>query len=131
MSDYRDEVLLQPFAAATVLQACEGGDDTAFAAATALVRRNQPVLLAGMGSSYAAALYGAVLLGRRRIFACAGEAADLLYYADGFAEQFRTLVAISQSGASVETLSLAQRAAGSLHLVAVTSWPTSPLASLP
>lgn len=87
------------------------------------------VWLAGMGSSYAAALYGSYLLSGPDRWACALDAGEGLHYSLPSSFSHGTLIAISQSGASYETSRLAERLKGQTPIVALTNVPDSPLAA--
>lgn len=97
--------------------------------AASWITASRGVWLAGMGSSYAAALYGSHLLAGPDRWACALDAGEALHYAHPSALAPAPLIAISQSGASFETARLAEKLKGRTPLIAITNVPDSPLAA--
>ena len=92
------------------------------------LQRPTRILLSGMGASYHAALYGALLFAGRGIAAVAVEATDLLNFNGLLLDTFDTLIFISQSGASGEILPLVERIPPTTTLIAITNHADSPLA---
>src|SRR5438034_469662 len=84
-----------------------------------------PVLFTGMGSSFYAADAVIPRLVAGGIGAAAREAGEWLHYGLGTFRPAGLVVAISQSGESVETRSLVDRLAGHAPVVAVTNDPES------
>jgi glutamine---fructose-6-phosphate transaminase (isomerizing) len=86
------------------------------------------VILTGMGSSLAAAHYGAYLLNQDSINAFAMETGELLHYSRGILGKNTLLIMISQSGASAEIRRLLDVVAGTLPILGITNTFESQLA---
>jgi len=87
-----------------------------------------PVVLTGMGSSLYAADAVVPRLSTGGIDASVREAGEWLHYGMGAAPEAGLVVAISQSGESIETRTLAERLAGRMPVAAVTNDPESRMA---
>ncbi len=87
------------------------------------------VVFAGMGSSYYAGIYGAVLFNRVGIKAVALEASELSHYHRSLLDDSTLLIAISQSGESTETMELVRSIKGRNTMV-MTNRPQGELGCL-
>ncbi len=92
-----------------------------------LPQRSAP-LLTGMGASFHAALVAAAHFQHHRLPAQAVEAAELLFYGDGFLATSDAFVFVSQSGESAEVAPVAERLPAAATLLGVTNSPQSTLA---
>lgn len=88
----------------------------------------QTVVLTGMGSSLAAAYYGAYLLNQQGIRGFAVDTSELLYYGQRTLDQQVLLIVISQSGQSAEMSKLLDRLAHCVPIIGITNTVDSPLA---
>ena len=125
---YLDDIEAQPELVAELMTRL--ADSQAVDRVASWIATSRGVWLAGMGSSYAAALYGSYVLAGPDRWACAFDAGELLHYAHPSSLPPFPLIAISQSGASFETARLAEKLKGRLPLIAITNVPDSPLAAL-
>jgi glutamine---fructose-6-phosphate transaminase (isomerizing) len=91
-------------------------------------RGSGPVVFTGMGSSFYAADVAQPRLSAAGIDARTWEAGEWLHYGPPEPPAGTLVVAVSQSGESIETRALAERLAGRTPLVAVTNEPASRLA---
>lgn len=87
------------------------------------------VVLTGMGSSYHALYPLTLMLIARGFSAQMIETSELIHYAFGLLEPSTLIIAVSQSGRSVEIIRLLEQAHGRVPLVGVTNAPGSPLAA--
>ncbi len=87
------------------------------------------IVLTGMGGSYHALQPLLIRLTEHGLNAVACETAELIYYYRGLLTPQTLLVAVSQSGHSVEMLRLLDLAAGRVRIIGVTNTPDSPLAT--
>ncbi|MCL6522510.1 MAG: SIS domain-containing protein [Firmicutes bacterium] len=83
--------------------------------------RRGPLWIAGMGSSFHAAVAGAVAFQRRGWPALAVEAAELLHYGLGAVTPESPVLLVSQSGESAEVVALLERLRGHERLLGVTN----------
>lgn len=129
MSSFQREIQEQPTALAATIEAI----------ATTLAARqprftdwasqsNRLVIFTGMGASFNAALPAVITLAERGIKALAIESADLLYEYRGLIDPGVLLVAISQSGESIEMRRLVESVQGICPIIAITNNPESTLA---
>jgi fructoselysine-6-P-deglycase FrlB-like protein len=126
LKDFLDEVMEQGRALRAAAEAYRGEEARVLAEAVR-VAAGRPLLLAGMGSSWAAALAVEAFLVRRGRLAVAVDASEALYRWLPVLNGPRTLapVLISQSGESRELVRLASRM--SCPFIAVTNAPRSTL----
>lgn len=89
--------------------------------------RIQRVMLTGMGSSYYALVPSVIYLMRKGVTALSIESSELLYYYPETLDARTLLVAVSQSGASVEVRRLVEELKREATLIGVTNIPDSPL----
>ncbi|HTX92270.1 MAG TPA: SIS domain-containing protein [Anaerolineales bacterium] len=126
---YVDDLLHQPEALRDTLAALAGADFAPLAEFGDRLRRGslRRVVLTGMGASFHA--LHPLLLGllARGLPAQMMETAELVHHASGLLSADTLVVAVSQSGASAETLRLLERTPRPV-LAAVTNTPGSPLA---
>jgi glucosamine--fructose-6-phosphate aminotransferase (isomerizing) len=87
------------------------------------------VLLTGMGGSFHALQPLLMRLVEHGLDAVAYETAELIYYFEAALRPGTLVVAVSQSGRSVEMVRLLDMAAGRVKIVGVTNTPDSPLAA--
>jgi glucosamine--fructose-6-phosphate aminotransferase (isomerizing) len=132
MSGFMMDVAAQPAMIRRVVAASTGRLDGPLDAAAALLARSpeRPVVVVGMGSSLSGGrVLHSVLVpeGRTVILEDAGE---LLHYGLGAATGFGCVVAVSQSGRSVETVRVVERlrVRGDVPVIAVVNDPASPVA---
>jgi glutamine---fructose-6-phosphate transaminase (isomerizing) len=118
-----DEILGQPSALGDLLWQYEGLEPQPFNG------EKGGVLLTGMGASYHAASIAVYQLQRKNIFAQAVEAIDLLNYPSMAAQQARTVVYISQSGASGEVVPVFSGLGEDIGKIGITNHADSPLAT--
>ena len=90
---------------------------------------SEHVVLTGMGASYHALHPLCIQLVERGIRATMVETAELIYYFPALLHPGTLLVAVSQSGRSVEIVKLMEMASGRVRTIAVTNTPDSPLAA--
>ncbi len=129
MSDYLADLLAQPVALRDTLAGLgdyRGLRPFAGRLAAGELRR---VVLTGMGASYHALHPLYLSLIARGLTAQMVETAELIHHAPALMEPRTLVVAVSQSGRSVETLILLDRIRGRSPLVAVTNTADSPLAA--
>jgi len=88
------------------------------------------VVLTGMGSSLAAAHYGAYLLTQHGHRAIAIDTAELLYYQRSLLDSHTLLVVVSQSGRSIEACKLLEFAGDRLPVLGITNTADSAVARL-
>ncbi|MBK8021402.1 MAG: SIS domain-containing protein [Chloroflexi bacterium] len=120
-----NEILEQPAALRDLIAHYQSTEDRA-----ALERLERPrfVLLSGMGASFHAAQYGALLFGSIGIAATAVEASDLLNFDLAIPGAADLFIFISQSGSSGEIPPLLARLSPHLTVLGITNTPDSPLA---
>jgi len=128
---YIDDILHQPEALQDTLTALAGTELEGISKIGSQLHsgRWQRVILTGMGSSYHALhplLLG--LLGHG-IPAQMVETSELIHHAAGLIVPEALIVAVSQSGASVEILELMKQLPAQTGLIGITNTPGSPLAS--
>jgi glucosamine--fructose-6-phosphate aminotransferase (isomerizing) len=87
------------------------------------------VVFTGMGSSYTATFPAILTLAEHNIAASAIESSEFLYYHRGILETQTLIVAVSQSGRSVEIVKLLDEIGGQTPVIGVTNDPESPLAT--
>ena len=133
MSGFLADVAAEPAVVRRVVAASAGRLDAPLHAAASILHRHpeRPILVTGMGSSLSAGrILHSVLVpaGRTVILEDAGE---LLHYGLGAVENVGSVVAISQSGRSVETVRVIERLRerGGIPIVAVVNDPDSPVAA--
>jgi glucosamine--fructose-6-phosphate aminotransferase (isomerizing) len=133
MSGFLADIAAQPAVVRSLIAAVDGRLDEPLRAAASILGRHpeRPVIVTGMGSSLSAGrVLHSVLVptGRTVILEDAGE---LLHYGLGAAANVGCLVAISQSGRSVETARVIERLRerGEIPIVAVVNDPDSPVAA--
>ncbi len=133
MSGFMTDVAAEPAVVRRVVAGADGRLGERLDAATSLLdaRADRPVLVTGMGSSLSAGrVLHSVLVpaGRTVILEDAGE---LLHYGLAPIAGAGCLVAVSQSGRSVETVRVVERvrAHGGVPIVAVVNDPASPIAA--
>ncbi|MEW6228811.1 MAG: SIS domain-containing protein [Bacillota bacterium] len=129
MTEYLQNVIDQPSALKHVLEYYRGCGAVSLKAVRDAYHRGgyRSVLLTGMGSSLFACQVAVNYLNERGITAWSMDAADLLYYNLNGVKEDILLVAVSQSGVSVELTKLLSRLPAGLPLVGVTNVPSSPL----
>src|SRR5215831_14924117 len=88
------------------------------------------VVFTGMGSSFYVTYPAVIYLLQHGIEAQAVEASELFYDYRPLLDATTLLVAISQSGRSVETRKLMEEVAGKVLIIGVTNDPDSPIARL-
>lgn len=127
-NDYLRDVLDQPAALHDTLAALP--DEAALAPFAAQLAAGdlRRVVLTGMGSSCHALHPLAIALVGRGIAAQVLETSELVHYAPTLLEPSTLVVAVSQSGRSVEILRLLEQVRGRAPVVGVTNTPDSPLA---
>ncbi len=86
------------------------------------------IVLTGMGASYHALQPLQIQLVEHGFEAVAYETSELIYYYPAVLTARTLLIAVSQSGRSVEIVRLLDAAAGKVRIVGVTNTPDSPLA---
>jgi fructoselysine-6-P-deglycase FrlB-like protein len=123
MSGFLADIAAEPAVVRSVIAAADGRLDEPLRAAASILRRHpeRPIVVTGMGSSLAAGrVLHSVLVptGRTVILEDAGE---LLHYGLGAAANVGCLVAISQSGRSVETVRVIEqlRERGETPIIAI------------
>jgi glucosamine--fructose-6-phosphate aminotransferase (isomerizing) len=133
MSGFLADIAAEPAVVRSVIAAADGRLDEPLRAAASILRRHpeRPIVVTGMGSSLAAGrVLHSVLVptGRTVILEDAGE---LLHYGLGAAANVGCLVAISQSGRSVETVRVIEqlRERGETPIIAIVNDPDSPVAA--
>lgn len=87
------------------------------------------IVLTGMGASYHALHPLHIQLVEHGFHVAAYETSELIHYYAAALEPRTLLVAVSQSGRSIEILRLLDAAAGRLRIIGVTNTPGSPLAT--
>jgi len=121
---YLSDILAQPRALAdTVAALCDAPDPADLAAGF------DRIVLTGMGGSYHALQPLLIQLVQHGFPAAAYETSELIYYYPAALTPRTLLIAVSQSGRSVEIVKLLDAAAGRTHIVGVTNTPESPLAT--
>ena len=131
MASFLDDVAAQPETLRS-LAGHEAEDDAGLREASSMLANpGPPVCFVAMGSSLAAAQAVTPLLAERGRLAVALDAGELLHYGLAGIPAGTPIVAISQSGRSIETVRVAQalKDRGSA-VIAVTNDLTSPLAQL-
>ncbi|MFN8447687.1 MAG: SIS domain-containing protein [Anaerolineae bacterium] len=128
MTSFASEIWEQPQALRDTLDGI-GGEIDALAPLAEKLRQGhiQRVMLTGMGSSYYALVPSVIYLMRNGVTALAIESSELLYYYPETLDARTLLVAVSQSGASVEVRRLVEELKREATLVGVTNIPDSPL----
>jgi glutamine---fructose-6-phosphate transaminase (isomerizing) len=86
------------------------------------------VVFTGMGSSFDAAHPAALYLLQRGIDAVVVESSELYYDYRPLLDKNTLLIAVSQSGQSVEVVKVVESVAGTVPIIGVTNYPDSPLA---
>ncbi len=128
---FERDIAAQPDALRRVMAwyAADGG--ASLVAAGALAADTSQVMMVAMGSSLSAALPAVDRISGPRT-ATAHDAGELLHYGQDRIADDTVVVLVSQSGRSIETLTLAEhlRARGHARVIAVTNDPAGPLAEL-
>jgi glucosamine--fructose-6-phosphate aminotransferase (isomerizing) len=88
----------------------------------------QTIVLTGMGSSLAAAQYGAYLFGQAGFRSVALDTSEVLYYQQSLLNSHTLLIVISQSGRSAEICKLLDMFGGCMPILGITNAPDSPVA---
>lgn len=125
---FLEEVQAQPQVLREVAQAYQNEWREPLTRAAELLKGKPLTLFLGMGSSYHAGMIAATRLAGAGRAAFAEDASELLHYRMGLLQEPVALVAISQSGESVETCRVAQERPAGTPLVAITNDPESSLA---
>lgn len=131
MSGFSADVAAQPAVIRRVVAAASGRLGGPLAAAAAILGRDpdRPIAVVGMGSSLTAGrVIQAVLAPAGRVVMLE-DAGEFLHYGMAAASGFGCLVAVSQSGRSVETVRAVERVHRSLPIVAVVNDAASPVAA--
>ncbi|MFH0965737.1 MAG: SIS domain-containing protein [Planctomycetota bacterium] len=127
------EVLEQPEALTRALDHYFGGEGRSRGRGIARAARicagaRGGIVFTGMGSSYYAGMIAAHILNENGRSASAWEAGELFYYNLGALERGTTLVAVSQSGATIEMAKIVEAVRGEVKIIAVTNNPRSRIA---
>ena len=125
---YLDDIEAQPEVIARLTARLEASE--AVRQAASRIAASRGVWLAGMGSSYAAAMYGRYMLAGPGRWVYTLDAGEALHYMAPSCRAGDVGVLISQSGASYETTRLAEALRGHTFLIAITNRADSPLATL-
>ena len=129
MSKLHDEIWEQPEALHRTLDEIGPALDELKPIAARLRNGNvERVILTGMGSSLNATYPAMTFMAEHGITAISLDASELLHYHFPLADEKSALVAVSQSGRSVEICALAERLTGKIPLIGITNEPESPLA---
>lgn len=127
---YYEEVLGQPDAIRKAAQGFDAAQPYLARAGARLQQRTwQRIVLTGMGASYTAAYPALIYLRAAGYNAMLIETSELLHYQMGILDDTTLLIAISQSGQSVEIARLVEALHGRVPFVGVTNDPGSPLAA--
>ena len=131
LTPFERDIADQGAALRRVLDHYRGANGTVLATVRSLAADAPRVVLAGMGSSLAAAGPAAARITALKP-ATAIEAGELLHFGLGTVPAGALVVLVSQSGRSAETLAVGERlrARGDVRIAAVTNDPDSPLALL-
>src|SRR5258706_2786491 len=125
-SRFFQEILQQPQALRSTLKAFN--ETSSIDTVKALIEQAHTVILTGMGSSLAAAYYGACLLRQQSLRAIALDASELLHSQQSLLDRHTLLAIISQSGSSAELCKLLDSIEGRIPVLAITNSPQSQLA---
>lgn len=127
---YIDEILHQPEALRDTISAFEamGYNDFIRLAERLSASSWDRIVLTGMGSSYHALHPLQLQLVQHDFHAQMIETSELIHFARRLLSPKTLVVAVSQSGQSVEMLQLLELARGKIPLIGVTNTPESPLA---
>jgi glucosamine--fructose-6-phosphate aminotransferase (isomerizing) len=126
----KDDIADQPAALARLFDAYRQGHNAkALATAAELVRGSgYPVMLLGMGGSYAACVAAAQALAMAGTSALAVDAAEFLHYQAASLPAGVPLVLVSYSGVSAEPIEIERALHGCHPLILITDKPETPLA---
>jgi glucosamine--fructose-6-phosphate aminotransferase (isomerizing) len=127
--EYLRDILAQPRALADTVSGLCGSAGLAEVAAEAAQGRFERIVLTGMGASYHALHPLHIQLVEHGFNAVAFETAELIHYFPTVLTPRTLLVAVSQSGRSVEILRLLDLTARRVPTIAVTNTPGSDLAT--
>jgi glutamine---fructose-6-phosphate transaminase (isomerizing) len=132
MSGFMMDVAAQPAVIRRVVGAAEGRLDASLRAAASILERRpeRPVVVLGMGSSLSGGrVLHSVLVPAGRIVILE-DAGEFLHYGLGALSQVGSVVAVSQSGRSAETVRVVEglRTRGDVPVIAVVNDPDSPVA---
>jgi glucosamine--fructose-6-phosphate aminotransferase (isomerizing) len=119
---YLRDILAQPRALADTVAGLSGAPALAS-------ERCERVVLTGMGASYHALHPLYIQLVERGVQATMVETAELIHYLPALLCPGTLVIAVSQSGRSVEIVRLMEIAAGKVRTIGVTNTPDSPLAT--
>lgn len=126
---YLNDLIAQPGALAQTIAGLEGATGLEPFAGAAISGRWRRILLTGMGSSY----WGCRPLYLRLLDAgltpVMVETSELIHYERKWLTPDTLVIAVSQSGQSVETVRLLDLACGRCDIIGVTNTPDSPLAT--
>lgn len=128
MTKTLDDIRREPQELLSILQRLSSRDRSKIEAAARLVRRNRPIYVAGIGSSWNAALAVVALLRQAGHAAIAADASELLHFAK--LPSGALVIVLSRSGRSIEIVRLLDKfdRAGA-EVVAITNTLESPLAN--
>jgi glutamine---fructose-6-phosphate transaminase (isomerizing) len=127
---YLQDILDQPRALQTTLKAFSELDDSAFNTIFSRLRSGkfQRIVLTGMGSSFHVFHPIFLALIEQGLQVQMIETSELIHYAGRLLEPSTLIIAVSQSGRSVEMIQLLERVQGKVVLIGVTNSADSPLA---
>lgn len=127
--NYLRDILAQPRALEDTVAGLSGAAFLKGAPPLADLGGFESIVLTGMGASYHALHPLHIQLVRQGFHALALETSELIHYFASALTPRTLLIAVSQSGRSVEILRLLDLAAGRLRTIGVTDTPGSPLAA--
>ncbi len=125
---FQDDILEQPQALQQTLDDLRTSEPLTSFARGLTGERYRRIVLTGMGSSFFAAQPLVLRLISQGFHAQAIETSEMIHHATGLIEPHTLIVAVSQSGESVEVLRLMELARNKATVVGVTNAPDSPLA---
>lgn len=127
MSGLRDEIREQPATIRQTIKAITPHLSTLQSYATDL-QKGRPVIITGMGGSFAAGTLCQFGLMESGFPALALETSELLYHYQTLLDQQPIIIMISQSGRSVEIVRLLDQLTDQSPVIGITNTPQSPLA---
>jgi glucosamine--fructose-6-phosphate aminotransferase (isomerizing) len=127
--DYLRDILAQPRALADTVSGLCGSAGLAEVAAEAAQGSFERIVLTGMGASFHALHPLHIQLVEHGFNAAAFETSELIHYFPAALTPRTLLVAVSQSGRSVEIVRLLDATAGRVRTIALTNTPASDLAT--
>ncbi len=128
MTSYIEDILDQPAALQTTLEGLSAAEPLSIFAARLSEGRYRRVILTGMGSSQHVLQPLLLRLLANNLTALAVETSELIHYTPALLEPASLIVAVSQSGESVEVVRMLEKARGKTDVIGVTNSPASTLA---